>query len=179
MKLAIKILNIISIVAFVLLMIYDIYCAIQSFIAFGVVDPEVKNEILVGGFIDLVSAIFKLAPISLAIVINKKLDRVFSKNELLTWSILCLLFVNVISGVLMLIIPEDQVNPNFYKPSKFKFKKEKEEKIKYVAKEEKVIDNSKEIEQQLANLKALYEKGSISLEEYEEVKNSLISKLKN
>jgi hypothetical protein len=179
MKLAIKILNIISIVAFVLLMIYDIYGAVQSFIALGVVEPEVRKEILIGGFIDLFSAIFRLAPISLAVVINKKLDRVFSKSELLIWSILCLLFVNVISGVLMLIIPEDQVNPNFYKPSKFKFKKEKETVIKFEGKKSEPVDNSKEIEQQLANLKALYEKGGISLEEYEEVKNSLISKLKN
>lgn len=58
----------------------------------------------------IIMLIYSIAAIVVGVLSIRKLNSATSKNELVLYGVLSLLFVNVIAGVLILCIPEDQLN---------------------------------------------------------------------
>jgi hypothetical protein len=196
MKNIIKVFNIITIVLNAIAIAFYLVIACIFFFGGGAIIIESINEstggevasipFFVYGIYFLLLALPSILPIVFAAISNKKLTSAKSKNDLLIWGILCLVFANTISGVLMLIISDDQLNETNLNTSSNKEemstnKEEAEEEFSVESEPEEVaptakkdFDNSLE---QLKRLKKLLDDGTITLEEYNECKESIIKKM--
>ena len=196
MKTIIKVFNIITIVLnAIAIAFYLIFACIFFFGGGAIIIEGIKENpgaevasipFFVYGIYFLLLAIPSFLPIVFAAISNKKLTTAKTKNDLLLWGILCLVFANTISGILMLIISDEQLNETNLNISSIKEeispnKEETKEELVVETEPEEVaptatkdFDNSIE---QLKRLKKLLEDGTITLEEYNECKESIIKKM--
>jgi uncharacterized membrane-anchored protein len=61
--------------------------------------------------IGMVLQCFLIFPVVLGIIALKKIDKAQSKSDLTVWAIITLLFVNMVGGILMLVIPDSEFQP--------------------------------------------------------------------
>ena len=119
MKKAIKILNLITIIFNIIgvipLVIFAIICFLGggAFIIEGLENAYGEDlasiPMFVYGIYMLVLTISSIIPIVIASITNKKLEQATSKNDLILWGVLCLVFANQISGILLLVMSEEQL----------------------------------------------------------------------
>ena len=122
---------------------------------------------------NLVSAIYSIATIVFAILINYAIKKARRKDELIVWAVLCIIFVNLIAGILMLTMPEIELyDPR--QPINNEYKSNHVTASKVV--EAKVLDED-DVHGRLMELKKLFEDGIITEEEYQEKRQKYIEKL--
>lgn len=133
--------------------------------------------------ISMVFGCWLVFPIVFGILALIKLDEVKKKDDLLVWAILSLFLVNIVAGIIMLCMSDEDLKENN--------KEKKEEQVSpnnVVEAEAYVInddintkkENYKEFQTSIDKLEKLYElkeKKIISEEEYENLKKDLLKKL--
>lgn len=122
-------------------------------------------------------------PIVFGILALIKLDEVKKKDDLLVWAILSLFLVNIVAGIIMLCMSDEDLKENN------KEKKEEQVSPNNVVEAEAYVvnddintkkENYKEFQTSIDKLEKLYElkeKKIISEEEYENLKKDLLKKL--
>ena len=83
----------------------------------------------------------------------KKLDSAHSKNEIIGWGIASLILVNLIAGILVLCIPESEFEKNGSEPL-----------------------SANDLEKKLQELETLRSNGTISEDEYQDLRNRILNK---
>ena len=83
----------------------------------------------------------------------KKLDTAHSKNEIIGWGIASLILVNLIAGILVLCIPESEFEKNGSTPL-----------------------SANDLEKKLQELETLRSNGTISEDEYQDLRNRILNK---
>lgn len=128
---------------------------------------------------DLITIIFSLISIPLCFIVVMKVKGATSKDKLIVWGVLALIFVNVISGILILCIKEEEL-----KPVENKIIGTNGISNVYNATSSKVIENptakqnadAGDAYTRLMSLKHLFEEGLITEEEYKEKRQQFIDK---
>lgn len=114
----------------------------------------------------LISIIHSLITIVLTFPILNAIKRATSKEKLIPWAIVTIIFSNLVSGILLLIMSESELNSAYQEtPKSFKTN----EVTGSTLKEDDTYTK-------LMKLKSLYEQGLISEEEYKEKREEYIDK---
>lgn len=133
--------------------------------------------------ISMVFGCWLVFPIVFGILALIKLDEVKKKDDLLVWAILSLFLVNIVAGIIMLCMSDEDLKENN------KEKKEEQGSPNNVVEAEAYVvnddintnkENYKEFQTSIDKLEKLYElkeKKIISEEEYENLKKDLLKKL--
>lgn len=133
--------------------------------------------------ISMVFGCWLVFPIVFGILALIKLDEVKKKDDLLVWAILSLFLVNIVAGIIMLCMSDEDLKENN------KEKKEEQVSPNNVVEAEVYVvnddintkkENYKEFQTSIDKLEKLYElkeKKIISEEEYENLKKDLLKKL--
>lgn len=133
--------------------------------------------------ISMVFGCWLVFPIVFGILALIKLDEVKKKDDLLVWAILSLFLVNIVAGIIMLCMSDEDLKENN------KVKKEEQVSPNNVVEAEAYVvnddintkkENYKEFQTSIDKLEKLYElkeKKIISEEEYENLKKDLLKKL--
>lgn len=133
--------------------------------------------------ISMVFGCWLVFPIVFGILALIKLDEVKKKDDLLVWAILSLFLVNIVAGIIMLCMSDEDLKENN------KEKKEEQVSPNNVVEAEAYVvnddintkkENYKEFQTSIDKLEKLYElkeKKIISEEEYENLKKDLLKKL--
>ena len=133
--------------------------------------------------ISMVFGCWLVFPIVFGILALIKLDEVKNKDDLLVWAILSLFLVNIVAGIIMLCMSDEDLKENN------KEKKEEQVSPNNVVEAEAYVvnddintkkENYKEFQTSIDKLEKLYElkeKKIISEEEYENLKKDLLKKL--
>lgn len=112
-KIASKVFLIVAIVSAGVGALVGLVFILQIFTIIGTYDPT--GEITIDSILVSIFGLFMTGFATLSIVIAsialKKLETAKKKEELLVISILVLFLVSLIPGILMLLIPEEELNP--------------------------------------------------------------------
>ena len=116
--------------------------------------------------IGMVCNFYLIYPIILGIYAYKMIDNAKKKDDLILWGILSIVFVSILGGVFMLLIPDEEMNYDYVDMSS-------KNDASYGKKEENKEDKDKV--QKLKELKDLLDSGAITQEEYDKLKNDLLN----
>lgn len=147
---------------------------VSALFSFVTVIVGLTGAIPVLDVFNLVSAIYSIATIVFAILINKAIKKARRKDELIVWAVLCIIFVNLIAGILMFTMSDIEFYGNYTSSSNTTQDKSHVTASKVV--EAKVLDED-DVHGRLMELKKLFEDGIITEKEYQEKRQKYIEKL--
>ena len=108
--------------------------------------------------VGMVLQFYLVYPIILGVIAIKKLENATTKSDLTAWGVISIFFVSTVGGILMLLVPEEELSPYaYYHTHHFESNNERKE-------------ESKDYIQRIKELKELLDSGAISQEEYDELK---------
>ena len=180
MKLAAKIINIVTLIILGLTVLFLVGIGLLFILLptlSGGYYEDATGEVIIGwvyGIVFLIYAIPCIIPFILGILITVALDKSKNKTTVLVWGIVSVICFNTISGILMIIYATDEKNfpPDYSRRVVPTTQVHVQEEVKQPASQSNDL-----IAEKLTNLKKLKDEGVITQEEFEECKKSLISKL--
>ncbi len=116
-------------------------------------------------WVGMIIQFYMIYPIVFGILALKKLDSFKDRDELIKYSVLTMVFCSLAGGIVMLFMNEEK------KPSTNNDNTNKE-----VVEGEATIQNTLTMEEELLNAKRLFEEGTISEADYNEIKSKIINK---
>lgn len=126
-------------------------------------------------WISIIFQFWMIFPLIIGILALNKLDTAKTKDELLVMSVLTTLFCNVIAGIFMFCIKEEELNEEYYEQiKKQKQKNENTESISTSSDSE--LPDTKELTKELEKAKKLYEDKLITEEEYNQMREKILNK---
>lgn len=150
---------------------------ILSYISFGIaivtaitnlvlfIDSLVRtNTILVSSIVNI---IFNIATIALVFPFVSKIQNAKTRDDLIVWGIVGVIFVNLIAGILTFCLKDSDINPTKVEA--------KVEVNNHVPTSEKINDDDPY--NHLMRLKDLFENGYITEEEYKEKRQKYVDKI--
>ena len=162
MKKVIKILNYLSIVLFWIIFVIFSLISFNEFIYINQNRSSIPNAYYLS-FMTILTPLLMLVWAILATIFGvktiKKLEKAKSKDELLPITICCLIFCNIISGILLLVLDEVELGI-----------KEKDESGALKK------DEMYSLENELSKINTMKENNLISEEEYKELRKKTIDK---
>lgn len=118
-------------------------------------------------WIGMIFGAIGIIPLVIGIFALKKINSAKTKDDLTGWGIATVIFCSTLGGILMLCIPENELDGADVKGNNT------------VVVEGRTVqkqDTTKTAEEELAKAKALYEQGILSETEYSDIRKSVIEK---
>ena len=180
MKTAIKVLNIISFVGCLIGAIFFFISGIIMIASGSGYSYDYDTGYLIGAGVGyIIGGIIITIPGSLGLLVNKKVEEAYSKDSLIIWGVLSLLFINTISGILILCLPESEFYNARRKPQTSAYRQS------YTASSVRPTASpttstsagETEVMKKLSEIKKLYDQQLITKEEFEEMKREILSKM--
>ena len=126
-------------------------------------------------WISILFQFWMILPLIIGILALIKLDTEKTKDDLLVMSVLTTLCCNVIAGIFMFCIKEEELNEEYYEQiKKQKQKNENTESISTSSDSE--LPDTKELTKELEKAKKLYEDKLITEEEYNKMREKILNK---